>query len=478
MRNQTEMTSRTIYSTLIFSYILTGIFFYGAYYLLDPFFRISSPILPDTESIVGSDVENPIFRTALYLYSVIRSSTALFYFFVLFSVLVFLSEIPYVILAVLHYSAASRRKYSKLVHYEPLVSIIIPAHNEEKVIATALDSLLETDYKEKEIIVVDDGSTDRTADIVSGYLRKNLVLLRRPRGGKASALNNGLAYANGEIIVMVDSDSAISIDSIRKIVRNFENDDVVAVAGNVKVGNRGRIFSRLQSLEYIREINLRRSAFDLLNTIYVVPGAIGAFRADILRATGAYDTDTIVEDMDLTLKILKTGKRILYEKEAVSYTEAPESITEWARQRRRWYGGTLQTIFKHRKGWWKYGTMSFVGFPYLVLSTLIVPIIEVTALIVGVIFGILGFWLGILLAFALAMVLELFTSIIGVALDREDPKLILYSPLFLGYRYLIDFVRILTFWDVLRGQSSWHRSERYGKLPDKVKLNISSRSKR
>ena len=231
------------------------------------------------------------------------------------------------------------------------------------------------------------------------------------------------------------------------------------------MGNRGRIFSGLQSLEYIREINLRRSAFDLLNTIYVVPGAIGAFRADILRATGAYDTDTIVEDMDLTLKILKTGKRILYEKEAVSYTEAPESITEWVRQRRRWYGGTLQTIFKHRKGWWKYGTMSFVGFPYLVLSTLIVPII-------------LGFWLGILLAFALAMVLELFTSIIGVALDREDPKLILYSPLFLGYRYLIDFVRILTFWDVLRGQSSWHRSERYGKLPDKVKLNISSRSKR
>ena len=312
MRNQTEMTSRTIYSTLIFSYILTGIFFYGAYYLLDPFFRISSPILPDTESIVGSDVENPIFRTALYLYSVIRSSTALFYFFVLFSVLIFLSEIPYVILAVLHYSATSRRKYSKLVHYEPLVSIIIPAHNEEKVIATALDSLLETDYKDKEIIVVDDGSTDRTADIVSGYLRKNLVLLRRPRGGKASALNNGLAYANGEIIVMVDSDSAISIDSIRKIVRNFENDDVVAVAGNVKVGNRGRIFSGLQSLEYIREINLRRSAFDLLNTIYVVPGAICAFRADILRATGAYDTDTIVEDMDLTLKILKTGKRILY----------------------------------------------------------------------------------------------------------------------------------------------------------------------
>ncbi len=477
MRNQTEMSSKIIYSTLLFSYILTGIFFYGAYYLLDPFFRISGPILPDTQ-IVGSAVENPIFRTALYLNSVIRSSSALFYFFVLFSVLIFLSEIPYVILSLLHHSATSRREFSRLVPYEPLVSIIIPAHNEEKVIATALDSLLETDYKDKEIIVVDDGSTDHTADIVSGYLRKNLVLLRRPRGGKASALNYGLAYANGEIIVMVDSDSAIRIDSIRKLVRNFENNNVVAVAGNVKVGNRGRVFSALQSLEYIREINLRRSAFDLLNTIYVVPGAIGAFRTDVLRATGAYDTDTIVEDMDLTLKILKTRKRILYEKEAVSYTEAPESIREWVRQRRRWYGGTLQTIFKHRKGWWRYGTMSFVGFPYLVLSTLIVPVIEVTALIVGVIFGILGFWLGILLAFALTMFLELFTSIIGVALDREDPKLILYSPLFLGYRYLIDFVRILTFWDVLMGQRTWHQSERYGKLPDKVKLAIPSRSKR
>ncbi|HVB85187.1 MAG TPA: glycosyltransferase, partial [Candidatus Dormibacteraeota bacterium] len=264
--------------------------------------------------------------------------------------------------------------------YKPAVTVLIPAYNEEAVIVDTVSAALASDYPKLEILVVDDGSKDRTAELVRQEFGadRRVRLLEQSNGGKPSALNHGLSEASGEIIISIDADTIVDPQAIPRLVRHFANPQVGAVAGNVKVMNRNRWITRWQALEYITSQNLEKRAFDLLNCIPVVPGAVGAWRTDVLRDHGGFSGETVAEDTDLTLTIRREGWKILYDEDAIGHTEVPETIDALIRQRFRWTFGTLQAVWKHRDtaGNPKYGTLGWIAIPNIVLFQILLPLIS------------------------------------------------------------------------------------------------------
>jgi cellulose synthase/poly-beta-1,6-N-acetylglucosamine synthase-like glycosyltransferase/peptidoglycan/xylan/chitin deacetylase (PgdA/CDA1 family)/spore germination protein YaaH len=264
--------------------------------------------------------------------------------------------------------------------FEPFVSVIVPSYNEEYVIESTIRSLLNSDYHQLEIIVVDDGSTDRTSEVVREHF-ENQPLVRLftvPNAGKAAALNFGLRHTRGEVIVALDADTQFSSDTVRMLARRFVDPEIGAVAGNAKVGNRINIVTRWQALEYVTAQNMDRRAFASLNCITVVPGAVGAWRRELIEECGGFSAETLAEDQDLTLKIRRLGFKIGYEERAIAWTEAPDKLGALARQRFRWAYGTLQCAWKHRDATFrpKYGALGFVGLPNVWIFQIIFPLIS------------------------------------------------------------------------------------------------------
>lgn len=254
-------------------------------------------------------------------------------------------------LAVIGLAMRQRREEKAAEPFQPPVSVMIAAYNEEKVIATTLDALLRSDYAgEMEIIVVDDGSTDRTAAEVEQVSRHDgrVRLLRQENLGKAKALRAGLAAARHEIVVTLDADTQFQPDTVRELVAPLHDPKVGAVSGHAKVGNRRTFIARCQDLEYTCGFNLDRRAYHHLNCITVVPGAVSALRRSAVVAAGGISTDTLAEDTDLTLCLHRLGHRVAYAPAAVAWTEAPERFATLAKQRFRWAFGTLQCLWKHR----------------------------------------------------------------------------------------------------------------------------------
>lgn len=468
---ETVGSRRVAYTILLFSFLLTGLIFYALYSALYPYLLLPEPTTPPMVPVDGG----PVVPTPWYTIYVnililwIKSRTVLFYFFLIFLVVTFLNELSYVPLG--YYHGRLDRGREQPFSSTPSVSIIVPAYNEEKVIKDTITSLLEVNYPDKEIIVVNDGSTDGTERVVAPFAERGDVrLINRPNGGKAAALNTGLFFARGEVIVTIDADVAVERGSVAELAPHFSDPDVVAVAGNVKVGNRVNVLTKLQALEYIRGINLRRRAFDVLNTILVAPGSISAFRKSAYERVGAYDRGTVTEDMDTTVKLTKTRNALRYEPSAVGHTEAPEGLRGLIRQRRRWYGGTLQTTLKHRVSWWRFGTLSSIGFPYLVMSMFFLPIAELTALILAIVYLASGLYLGVFYAFLAVLAIEFVLSALAIHMDGEDWGLLWYTPIYvLVYRYILDGIRLKTYWDLLRGKLKWAPSERLGRLPEKIR---------
>jgi len=191
----------------------------------------------------------------------------------------------------------------------PGVTVLIPAHNEESVIVQTVQSVLHSDLSNIRVIVVDDGSSDRTLELLESNFGKNgcVQIIHQVNRGKAAALNNALSHAHTAFVVTIDADTEIETDAIRKLLRHFSDPKVGAVAGNVKVGNRSRWLTRWQALEYITSQNMEKRAFDLLNCITVVPGALGAWRREAIEAAGGITADTVAEDADLTIAIRRLG---------------------------------------------------------------------------------------------------------------------------------------------------------------------------
>ncbi|MDX1441581.1 MAG: glycosyltransferase [Nitrosopumilaceae archaeon] len=352
-----------------------------------------------------------------------------------------------------------------LSHF-PKVSIIIPAYNEEKVIQKTLESMIETQYPRKEIIFVDDGSTDKTLEIAKNY-KDSIIVLHKENGGKASALNYGMVYAKGEIIVVVDADTIIGRNSIKEIVKGFEVDKhVAAVAGNIKVRNRVNWITKCQALEYLLGIQVVRRAFDRFGSITVVPGALGAFKKSAVSGTGAYGKETIVEDFDQTIKLLKAGLITQGSIKAVAYTEAPTTVLDFAKQRKRWYRGNIQVLSRHSDALTnpRFGYLQKLALPYLFLGMIITPIIGFTALanvIIGVFSGD-AWW--VLEVAGIFTILHYMMSYLAIRIDEEDPKLMVYAGFLLfGFKQIVDFLLLKAIFEQLLGKKAkWTSARRIG----------------
>jgi cellulose synthase/poly-beta-1,6-N-acetylglucosamine synthase-like glycosyltransferase/peptidoglycan/xylan/chitin deacetylase (PgdA/CDA1 family) len=262
----------------------------------------------------------------------------------------------------------------------PGVTVLIPAHNEESVIVQTITSVLLSDLKDLHIIVVDDGSTDKTSELLDANFshEPRVHIVHQVNRGKAAALRLAIEQAETEIIITIDADTEIEPDAISKLVRHFSDPKIGAVAGNVKVGNRSRWLTRWQALEYITSQNMEKRAFDLLNCITVVPGALGAWRKSAIEAAGGITADTVAEDADLTIAIRRLGWRVCYDEEAIAWTEAPEKAGQLIRQRFRWTFGTLQAFWKHSGTLFrpKYGTLGWVALPNIFVFQLALPLIS------------------------------------------------------------------------------------------------------
>ena len=260
----------------------------------------------------------------------------------------------------------------------------IPAFNEAKVIVGSVRQILESTHAKLEVIVIDDGSTDGTSDVVSQNFGADprVILITLPNGGKARAVNRGVLSAQGEVIVALDADTHFEPDTIARLTRWFGNKTIGAVAGNAKVGNRINLLTRWQALEYVTAQNLERRALGALDCITVVPGAVGAWRRSALVKLGGFPADTLAEDQDLTIALQKADYRAIFDADAIAWTEAPDTIVALAKQRFRWSFGTLQCLWKHAEVTLRprYGALGLVALPqawlFQILLGLISPFVD------------------------------------------------------------------------------------------------------
>ncbi len=265
--------------------------------------------------------------------------------------------------------------------FAPQVAVLIPAFNEEKVIARTIRSVLNSDYQHLRVIVIDDGSKDDTVTVAREAYKKEIAegrvqVLTKVNGGKAAALNYALEHLNEEFYVGIDADTVIASDAISKLLPHFEDPRVGAVAGNAKVGNRVNLWTRWQALEYITSQNFERRALDLFHVVTVVPGAIGAWRTEPVKKAGGYPLNTVAEDADLTMNLLEQQYRVVYEDRALAFTEAPIDAKGLMRQRFRWSFGILQAVWKHRLAFVRNKAMGLFALPNILIFQMLLPLVS------------------------------------------------------------------------------------------------------
>ena len=357
---------------------------------------------------------------------------------------------------------------SERAEFTPPVSIVVPAFNEAVGIERTVRSLVASDYPELEVIVVDDGSIDGTAEIVDGLELPQVTVLRQANAGKPAALNHGIEIARHDIVVMVDADTIFESATIEHLVQAFRTPDVGGVSGNTKVGNRRGLLGRWQHIEYVMGFNLDRRLYDVLQCMPTVPGAIGAFRKEALADVGGVSGETLAEDTDLTLAVGRAGWRVVYEENARAWTEAPATLRGLWQQRYRWCYGTLQSAWKHRAAIWRRGEhrIGRRGLPYLVLFQIalpmLAPLIDVFS-IYGLLFldplSVLGFWI-------VFTGLQLLLGWYAFRLDRESPRVLWAMPVQqFVYRQLMYLVVIESVLTALQGtRLHWRPIARRGEV--------------
>ncbi|PJJ01125.1 cellulose synthase/poly-beta-1,6-N-acetylglucosamine synthase-like glycosyltransferase [Streptomyces sp. 2333.5] len=353
------------------------------------------------------------------------------------------------------------------------VTVLVPAYNEEAGIESTVRSLLASTHRQMQVIVIDDGSTDRTADLATWIDDPRVQVIRQPNAGKAAALNTGLAHARYDIVVMVDADTVFEPDAIQRLIQPLAHPAVGAVSGNTKVGNRRRLLGRWQHLEYVFGFNLDRRMFEVLECMPTVPGAIGAFRRDALMGIGGVSEDTLAEDTDLTMALWQAGWRVVYEESAVAWTEVPTSLRQLWRQRYRWCYGTIQAMWKHRGAVLQMGPAGRFGrrgLSYLALFQvalpLFAPVVDIFAL-----YGLLflgpwqsaGVWCGFLLV-------QLLCAGYALRLDGEKMRALWAMPFqLLVYRQLMYLVVIQSVVAFLLGtRLKWQRMHRSGTAAQQI----------
>ena len=360
-------------------------------------------------------------------------------------------------------------------------AVVLAAFNEETVIRRTLEHILASDYPLTEIVVVDDGSSDRTAAIVDAMTLEHprLRLIRQLNTGKARALNRGILSVDADVVATMDADTVLQPQTVGRLVRHFAVDPdgrLGAVAGVVRVGNRScNLLTRWQAMEYLTQIGVERSAHDVLGAIAIVPGACAAWRREAVLAAGGYSPDTLAEDCDLTLGLHRTGWRVTQDDEALAFTEAPEDVDGLLAQRTRWSYGTMQAVFKHRDLLLRprYGWLGMLVLPTYVLSILMplvfLPLTTVMAYLLvstdG--WGALGEYAAV---FTGAQVV---VTSVAVLVMRESPRHLLMVPI---YRVIFEPLRAYLVYTsagkAVKGiRAGWNKLERSGRLDSAVGLD-------
>ena len=395
--------------------------------------------------------------------------------FVASLVLVFLRTLGFGLVALVQTWHARRRRFDPAFH--PAVSVIIPAHNEAAVIVGTIRSIVDDGYPDLEVLVIDDGSTDGTADLVQRRFSVDprVSVHRRPKAGKVAALNTALSLARHEIVVTVDADTAARHGTIEKLARHFVDPQIAAVSGNVRVGNRRTGITRFQSIEYICAFNLERRALDLLRTITVVPGAGSAWRKRAIEEVGGFSADTLAEDTDLTLAIRRMGYSVRYDDEAIAYTEVPESTAALLRQRFRWLYGTLQSAWKHRGALFrpKYGSLGFIGLPCIWLFQMALPLVSPVAEIAMVAALAAGRWEIVVSYGGALFILELAGGLLAYGLEGERPDdLVLLPVQRIYYRAMLLYLAGRALVAAIKGAwVEWVKIERAAASPHPLHSN-------
>jgi len=363
------------------------------------------------------------------------------------------------------------------------VSVLIPSFNEEVVIVTTVERILASDYPGLEVIVIDDGSKDRTVEVLTDRFgnEPRVSILSIENSGKATALNTGLARAKGEIVVALDADTLFNRDTISRLARWFADPTIGAVAGNAKVGNRINMITRWQALEYIVAQNLERRALAALDTLTVVPGAIGAWRRSVLTSLGGFPLDTLAEDQDLTIAVQRAGHRVLFDATAIARTEAPATFRGLARQRFRWAYGTLQCLWKYRDVTFnpRYGALGMIALPqvwlFQIALSALAPLVDfmflwqvLTALLNYLQHGAefnsanvqkIGIYYCVFVA------VDLLAAAVGFLMEKREQWNLLWWLMLqrFGYRQLMYYVVVRSIFAALRGPFvGWGKLERAG----------------
>ncbi|MEM2415320.1 MAG: glycosyltransferase [Thermoproteota archaeon] len=369
--------------------------------------------------------------------------------FFLLCMISFIFDYPRVLAKVFLLPIAERLRKPAVMRSGIHVSVIIPAHNEERTIAACIESVLENKYPWKQVIVVDDGSTDNTYIIASRYKSRIMLLKRSKSSMKAYALNYGLQAAKGEVVVTVDADTVIAWDFLSFVASYFSNPFIVAASGNLRVLNsNSNLLTRLQSLEYVVAFDIGRRLQSFFNTLLIIPGAVGAIRKSVLESLGGYDP-LIGEDFDVTLKVHKVKGRVIFMPEAYAWTEVPESWRSWMRQRIRWHRSQIRMLIRHRNIFFKksFGPPGLIGAPDMLLMDILLLLIRPAWVLYFLLTSCnpLILWLLVLTLYA---VMEFQTSLSTISIV-EYPQDVKYWYLFpvmlLVYRPLYALIRFYSY---------------------------------
>lgn len=408
----------------------------------------------------------------------------------------------------------------------PPVALLVPAYNEELAIADAVRSLLDLRYPDYEIIVINDGSTDRTGEIlheafdlrpsarvptaelgetaVHGLYRSrlhpHLWVIDKDNGGKADALNVGLDYCHAPFFCSLDADSALEQDALLRLIRPFlENAKTVAAGGIVRVANGSRfeegrlkdvalpkgLIPQLQVVEYLRAFLAGRMGWSSMGVMLIVSGAFGMFRRSAVVDVGGYASDTVGEDMELTLRLHRHFRdedepyEIAFVPDPVAWTEVPERMGDLGRQRDRWQRGLLQSLSKHKKMLFrpKYGRIGMVAYPYFWFMEGFGPVVEMLGYVAFITAILLG-WPSpaYVIAFLIvAVVFGILLSVAAVALEElvfrrykhpaDFSRMLVLSVIeSFGYRQILAFWRFRGVLSALLGRQQWGHKQRHGAI--------------
>ncbi len=377
--------------------------------------------------------------------------------------------------------------------FSPQVAVLVPAYNEETVIVRTIRSVLRSEYPHIRVLVIDDGSTDRTVENATEAYAKEIAsgrvtILTKPNAGKAEALNYAINFLEEDLYVGIDADTVIAKDAISRLVCHFADPRVGAVAGNAKVGNRVNLWTRWQALEYITSQNFERRALDLFDVVTVVPGAIGAWRTEAVRRGGCYPINTVAEDADLTMNLLEQNYKVIYEDQALAFTEAPVNMRGLMRQRFRWSFGILQAVFKHRKAVRTNRAMGLFALPNILIFQILLPLVS-PFIDLMFLFGLVSYaWQRhfhpeaasaanlekLLVYFVTFLLIDFVTSALAFSLERRHPaskgdSLLLFHIWLqrFSYRQVFSLVLFKTLKRAIDGRPfNWDKLERTAQMSE------------